>query len=328
MVGALRLDAAAEVERIASALRSQVGETLRRRGLVLGLSGGVDSSVCAALAVRALGAGRVFGLMMPERDSDPESLELGRSWAQALGIEHAVEDIAPTLEALGCYARRDEAVRSVVPEYGAGWACKVGLPAERVAGNRLSVTHLTVRDPSGEERQVRLSPDAYRRIVAATNFKQRVRKMLEYHHADRLHYAVVGTPNRLEYDQGFFVKGGDGLADVKPIAHLYKTQVYQLAEELGVPASITGRAPTTDTFPMEQSQEEFYFSMPLSQMDAVLHGVNANVPAERLADELGLDPEHVQRAYDEAVHRRAATRYLHRRPLLAGDVPEIAGEAD
>src|SRR5688572_3611132 len=270
----LRLDAAAEVERIGEFLRTQLGDVLHRRGLVIAMSGGIDSSVCAALAAHAVGPKRVFGLFMPERDSDPISLQLATELAEQLGIAYAIEDIAPILEAAGCYSRRDAAIRRVVPEYGAGWASKIILPGDRLDTDRLNVYYLAVKPPGGDVYKVRLSPTSYLEIVAATNFKQRVRKMLEYHHADRLHYAVIGTPNRLEYDQGFFVKGGDGLADVKPIAHLYKTQVYQLAEHLNVTQRIRSRPPTTDTYSLPQSQEEFYFSLPAKTMDLVLYARN------------------------------------------------------
>jgi len=319
----LRLDAEAEVERIAEALRTQVGETLQRRGLVVGMSGGIDSSVSAALAVRAVGPKRVFGIFMPERDSDPISLELARGLAEQLGIDYAIEDIAPALEALGCYRRRDDAIRRVVPEYGPGWASKIVLPGARLESDRLNVYYLAVRPPEGEVTQVRLPAQSYLEIVAATNFKQRIRKNLEYHHADRLHYAVVGTPNRLEYDQGFFVKGGDGLADVKPIAHLYKTQVYQLAEYLGVPENIRLRPPTTDTYSLPQTQEEFYFSLPALTMDLVLYALNAGWNAEHAAARLGLRADQVTRAYADIEQKRATTAYLHAAPLLVEPVAEI-----
>ena len=319
----LRLDPAESVDRIAEALRTHVGDVLLRRGLVVGMSGGVDSSVCAALAARAVGPQRVFALFMPERDSDPASLNLARGLAEQLGIPWQVEEITPMLEAVGCYRRRDEAIRRVVPEYGPDWACKILLPGERLETDRLNVYYLAVRPPGGEVRTVRLKANSYLEIVAATNFKQRVRKLLEYHHADRLHYAVIGTPNRLEYDQGFFVKGGDGLADVKPIAHLYKTQVYQLAEYLGVPAAITARPPTTDTYSLPQTQEEFYFSLPARTMDLVLYARNAGWTPERAAGELNLRADQVARAYGDIDQKRQTTDYLHRGPLLVEPIPQI-----
>jgi NAD+ synthase len=210
------------------------------------MSGGIDSSVVAALCVRALGKDRVFGLLMPERDSSADALRLGRLLAERLGIKYLVEDITGALQGLGCYARQMEAIRMAVPEYGDGWRCKLTLPS-LLERDRLNITSLTVADPQGIERTVRMPPAAYLQMVAATNFKQRVRKMMEYYHADRLNYAVAGTPNLLEFDQGFFVKQGDGAADFKPIAHLYKTQVYAVAQYVGVPEEIIARPPTTDT---------------------------------------------------------------------------------
>ncbi|HKK09078.1 MAG TPA: NAD(+) synthase, partial [Gemmatimonadota bacterium] len=296
---------------------------LRRRGLVVAMSGGVDSSVAAGVAVAAVGPKRVLGLFLPERDSDARSLELATEWAGKLGIEHITEDIAPALGAVGCYERRDEAIRSVVPEYGEGWKSKIVLPGDRLNSDRLNTFSVVVESPEGERTSHRLPPAELRTLVAATNFKQRVRKMFEYYHADRLHYAVAGTPNRLEYDQGFFVKGGDGLADTKPLAHLYKTQVYALAEELGVPETVIRRPPTTDTYSLPQSQEEFYFALPARTMDLVLYARNEGLGAEEAAEALGLEPGQVERAFRDIDQKRSTTRYLHLPPLLAGPVPEI-----
>jgi NAD+ synthase len=317
----LEIDPATAVAQITTALRTQLASTLKRRGLVVGMSGGVDSSVCAALAVEAVGPKRVFGLFMPERESDPESLRIAQGLAEQLGIEYTTEDIAPILEGAGCYRRRNDAIREVLPEFEDDWGSKLVLPSDRLDTDRINITYLVVQPPGGELRRIRLPATQYRQIVAASNFKQRVRAMLEYYHADRLHYAVVGTPNRLEYDQGFFVKGGDGLADVKPIAHLYKSQVYQLAEYLGIPTAVTSRAPTTDTFSLPQSQEEFYYSMPTSALDVILHARNEGRPAGDVAAETGFTEEQLARAYADIDQKRITTRYLHLGPQLVERVP-------
>lgn len=320
-LSALEIDPAATVVQIRGTLRWLLATSLKRRGLVVGMSGGVDSSVCAALAVDAVGPKHVLGLFMPERESDPESLRIARSLARQLGIESVTEDISPALLGAGCYRRRNEAIRRVVPEFTDDWGCKLVLPSDRLDTDRLNITYLVVQPPSGEMRRVRLPAPEYRQIVAASNFKQRVRAMLEYYHADRLHYAVVGTPNRLEYDQGFFVKGGDGLADVKPIAHLYKAQVYQLADYLGIPKSVTSRPPTTDTFSLPQSQEEFYYNMPTHLLDVVLHARNEGRAASEVAEETGFTVEQVKRAFGDIDQKRMTTRYLHLGPQLVEKVP-------
>jgi NAD+ synthase len=316
---ALKLDAAAETARIAESIKSQVLGTMRRKGAVVGLSGGIDSSVVSSLCVRALGKDHVLGLFMPERDSSDDALILGRKLAEKLGVEAIVEDIFPLLDAAGCYRRQDQAVKTAVPEYGAGYKFKLVLPS-LLEGDRLNITRLTVQSPDGETKTVRLSPEAYLQIVAATNYKQRCRKMTEYYHADRLKYAVAGTPNRLEYDQGFFVKLGDGAADFKPIAHLYKTQVYQLAEHLGVPDEIRRRPPTTDTFSLAQTQEEFYFALPYARMDECLYAYNHKLSAGDVAAALKLTPEQVERVYKDIEAKRRVAQYLHAAPMLVEPV--------
>jgi NAD+ synthase len=309
----LVLDAEREVERIVAAIREQVGQRLRRRGAVLGLSGGIDSSVTVALAARAFGPEKVLGLFMPEKDSEDESLTLGRLVAETFAVPAVLEDIGPTLAAMGCYRRRDDAIRRLVPDYGHGWSCKVVIENEG-----FNVSYLVVQSPEGKQRKLRMPVDVYLGVVAATNMKQRTRKQLEYYHADRLNFAVAGTPNRLEYDQGFFVKNGDGAADFKPIAHLYKSQVYQLAEHLGVPAEIRSRPPTTDTWSLAQTQEEFYFSVSWRLMDLCMLGLDTGAPVEEVAEAAGLTPAQVRHVWKDIEAKRRGTRYLHEAPLLVG----------
>lgn len=317
----LALDLPAETEAITAGLRAYLREN-NRRGFVVALSGGIDSSLTAALAVAAVGAERVLGLHMPERESSAQTLGISRAVSDALGIDSVVEDITAPLEALGAYRRRDDAIRLVVPDYGPGYRSKIVLPSV-VDTDSFRLYSVVVVDPKGNSSTHRLTPQAYLGIVAATNFKQRVRKELEYYHADRLNYATTATPNRLEYDQGFFVKLGDGAGDVKPIAHLYKTQVYELAAYLGVPQVVLERPSTTDTYSLEQSQEEFYFSLPHREMDLALYGKNNSLDPGDVASAVGLSAEQVVRVYTDIDQKRRTTAYLHRRPVLAREVPEI-----
>lgn len=318
----LVIDAEKEVEKICSRIRDGLKNRLKRRGLVVGLSGGIDSSVTAALAVKAIGPDRVFGLEMPERHSAKETTSLSRSVIDHLGIDSQRIDISPILEAIGFYRMYDDAVRLAIPGYGAGWKSKIVISSifEHQGFSLLSVV---AQSPDGETVTERLPLKPYLEIVAATNFKQRTRKMLEYYHADRLNFAVAGTPNRLEYDQGFFVKLGDGAADLKPIAHLYKTQVYQLAEYLGIPEEVRKRPPTTDTYSLAQGQDEFYFSLPYREMDLCLYGKNHGIEPAKVAQAIGLKPGQVQKVYEDIDTKRVTTRYLHLKPLLMEEVPEI-----
>ncbi|MFN0303239.1 MAG: NAD(+) synthase [Burkholderiales bacterium] len=306
---ALELDCAREINRIAGWMVNTLATRLHRRGFVIAISGGIDSSVSAALAVRAVGPAKVFGLLMPERDSSGFSTERGRLLATHLGIRHEVIDIAPALDALGCYRQRDEAIRRVFPEYREGWKNKIVIAGGMAGG--INFFKLVVADPHGHTAEARLPIREYLQIVAATNFKQRVRKTLDYHHADRLNYAVVGTPNRLEYDQGFFVKLGDGAADLKPIAHLYKTQVYAIAQALGLPAEICNAQPTTDTYTLPQGQDEFYFALPYALMDLALWAIDHDVPAHDLGIALGTSEVQANRVFEDIRAKRRAAAYLH-----------------
>ncbi len=319
---ALRIDTKATADAIAERMRGIVSDVLKKRGIVVGLSGGIDSSATAGLAVRALGPDRVVGLLMPESESADETLGISQRVGDALGIETIHEDITPILRSVRAYERRDTAIARCVPGYGPGWKSKIVLP-NLLESDALRFYSVVARSPDGAVSRTRLSPAAYLEVVAATNFKQRIRKMLEYFHADRLNYAVAGTPNRLEYDQGFFVKGGDGLGDVKPIAHLYKQQVYAVAAEVGVPEEVLRRRPTTDTYSLPQTQDDFYFSLPYEQMDLCLWGKNHGVAAAEVASALSLQDEQIERVYRDIEQKRRTTRPLHLNAVLIEDVLEI-----
>ncbi len=310
----LSIDHDLAVKTISQEIRQLLRSTLHRRGLLVAISGGIDSSVCAALAVSAVGKSKVFGLLLPEKDSASSSSSNGEILAQHLGIEYLKVDIAPTLEAIGCYQWRDDAIRTLFPDYNGAWKSKIAIQGG--LQGQINTFKLIVQDPDGIMYEKAMPLHAYRTIVAATNYKQRIRKAVEYFHADRLNYAVVGTPNRLEYDQGFFVKNGDGSADLKPIAHLYKSQVYALARHFSLPDIICNATPSTDTYSLEQGQDEFYFSLPYQEMDIALWCYNNNKQPHILAGYLGIENSKAELIYQDIERKRKATRYLHLKPQL------------
>ncbi|HBE16038.1 MAG TPA: NAD(+) synthase [Cyanobacteria bacterium UBA11149] len=306
----LDLDVAKETERIVEVLRQSVHQTLRRQGAVLGISGGIDSSVVLALCAKAFGAERVVALLLPEGESSPDSASLAQLVADHYGVQTITEDISGALEGFGCYQRRNEAIARLFPDFGEGWSAKIALPGSLLEKETLNIFSLTVTNPAGEEFTKRLPPREYYQIVAASNFKQRSRMAMLYYHAELRNYAVIGTPNKNEHLLGFFVKHGDGGIDVSPIGHLFKTQVYQLARYLDVPAEIQKRTPTSDTYPGGSSQEEFFFRLPFDILDTIWFGYDRNVPNDEIAQALDLSVEQVERVVSDIVRKQRTTAYL------------------
>ena len=319
----LTLDAAAETERITSMLRATVGKVMHRQGAVVGISGGIDSSVVLALSVRAFGAQRVTALILPEKDSDAESETLARRLTERFDVTPIVENITPALAGLGCYKRRDEAIRRIFPEYDAyaGYKAKIVLTNNLLEADTFNVFSLTIITPDGQAKTQRLPLSEYLQIVAASNFKQRVRMSMLYYHAELHNYAVIGTPNKHEREQGFFVKHGDGAADVMPISHLYKTQVYQLAEYLDVPQEIRARQPTTDTYSAPQSQEEFFFRLPFQTMDLLRYAQEHNIAIPEVAQAICLSETQVQRIYADFRRKQQTTEYLRMAAISLDAIP-------
>lgn len=305
-----------EVEKIISRLREDIHGKLKRNGAVIGISGGIDSSVTLALAAKALGSDNVLGIMLPEKDSNAESKEFALKLAHRFNIQTVEENITRALEGFGCYQRRDEAVASIFPEYTpVDYKMKIGVNKSGMNQNLPPVFSLTIIDKDGNEQSRLLPAKEYLQIVAASNFKQRCRMSMLYYHAERMHYAVVGTPNKHEVEQGFFVKYGDGGADIMPIAHLYKSQVYQLAEYLGVPNEIIKRTPTTDTYTAEQTQEEFFFQMPYTEMDVLWYAFENNIDPEEVEIITGKKAEEVNHIFRNFSRKQKTTAYLRMSPI-------------
>jgi NAD+ synthase len=309
-------DVESVVNIIIQKLQEDVLNNLKRLGAVIGTSGGIDSSVCLALSVKAFGPDKVLGIMMPEKDSSHESEELAKELAEKFGINVIREEITPALSGFRCYERRDEAVRNVFPEYDPEThKMKIGIRQSGLSNSLPPLFSLTIIDSNGNQKNKLLPIKEYLTIVAASNFKQRSRMATLYYHAESLHYAVIGTPNKHEQEQGFFVKYGDGGADVMPIGNLYKTQVYQLANFLGVPKGIIERTPTTDTYSAEQTQEEFFFQLPFALMDRYWYGFENGYSPKEVSEVMGESEEQVKALFKNFERKKRTTEYLRMAPV-------------
>lgn len=300
---------------IVEKLKTDTIQKLHRFGGVVGISGGIDSSVTLALTAKAFGPDKVLGIMLPEQDSSPVSALLAEKLASKFKVKTLTENITGALKGFKCYERRDEAVKNVFPEYDPSvYKMKIGI--RTLPGSMLPpVFSVVIIDKNGKEQSKKLPASDYLQIVSASNFKQRARMSMLYYHAERLHYAVIGTPNKHEVDQGFFVKYGDGGADIMPIGDLYKTQVYQLAEFLEVPQEIINRTPTTDTYSAEQTQEEFFYQLPFAQMDLLWYAYENGYDPEDVASVMEKTKEDVRGIFANFDRKSKTTEYLRMGPI-------------
>ncbi|MCO6448591.1 MAG: NAD(+) synthase [Ignavibacterium album] len=311
----INIEPAKEFEKISSKLKEDVIKRLKKRGAVVGISGGIDSSVVLAICAKTFGSDRVLGVMMPENDSNPDSLNLAKKLSAKFNTKYVVENMTDALAGFGCYKRRDDAIKDVFPEYNNSYKAKITLPSNLLEKESLNVFQLTIIAPDGKTKSERLPLKEYLQIVAASNFKQRSRMSMLYYHAESRNYAVIGTGNKNEHEQGFFVKYGDGGADIKPIAHLFKTQVFQLADYLEVPEEIRKRTPTTDTYSAEQTQEEFFFRVPFGILDRIWFGWEQGIPSKKIAEVLELTEENVDSIIRDTQRKIRTTEYLRMEPL-------------
>ena len=315
----LKIDPEAEVQRICHFIREMTFKEFKRRGAVVGLSGGIDSAVMAELCVHALGKERVLGLLLPEVESNPISLKYGQMQAEKMGVKTITVDITQNLESLGVYEERNSVIKRIFPEFDESFKFHITLPQNLLEKNRFNYHSITIEDGNGSRQTKRISATDWLEISACQNMKQRTRMIQLYHYAERNNYLVAGTTNKTEVMQGFFVKFGDGGVDIEPLAHLYKTQVYEMASHLGVIQEIVARTPSPDTYSLPVSDKEFYFCLDYALLDFLMYACEKDVPLDNVSKTLDLDIEQIQRVFrDFTAKERATWHHREMPPSLEG----------
>lgn len=314
----LDIEPSDEAARIARFIREVTLKNFKRKGAVVGLSGGIDSAVVGELCVRALGKERVLGLLLPEKEANPVSLSYGQKQAAKMGVKTVETDITDCLASLKVYENRNEVIRAVFPEFDDDYKFHVSLPQNLLQKNRLNYHAITIEDGEGNRQTKRISAREWMQISACQNMKQRSRMLQLYYQAEKNNYLVAGTTNKTEVAQGFFVKFGDGGVDIEPIAHLYKTQVYQLAGHLGVIDEIMNRAPSPDTYSLPVTDKEFYFCLDYEILDLLLYAYQNDVPLDEISAATGLDGMQIERVFRDFAAKERATWHLREMPGRLG----------
>ncbi len=310
----LKIDPALELETLSEFIVDQMN-TFRKKGVIVGLSGGIDSACMAAVAVHALGKEKVTGLVLPETESNPVSSEYAIKHAQALGIEHRQINITSTVNSIVKYNWRDEFLQKLIPEYKPGYKYNITLPTDLLERASFSFYRLQVQMPDGEILSKRLSHDELLTITSFANIKIRARMLHLYAEAERRNLLVAGTTNRTEFILGDFCKYGDGGTDIEPFTHLYKNQIYQLSNHLKVIPEIIDRQPSPDTFSLPVSDQEFFFRISFDKLDYLIYAWEHKVPTNEAAKVLVLSDDAVVRAYNDFASKFRATAHLREGPV-------------
>ncbi|MCP4712444.1 MAG: NAD(+) synthase [Planctomycetes bacterium] len=312
----LKINPAIETQKVVDFVVDHAGRVLRRKGIVVGLSGGIDSAVMAAISVQALGKENVLGLILPEKESNPVSQQFAEVHAKKLGIEYQIIDITPTVESIVSYSWRDDYIKNLVPEYHPDCRYNITLPSDLLERDSFNFYVLRVALPDGSMKTKRLNLEQFRTITGFASIKIRARMIHLYAHAERLNRMVAGTTNLTEFILGDFCKYGDGGTDIEALAHLYKNQIYQLADHLEIIPEIIEREPSPDTFSLPLKDQDFYFRIPFDKLDYLLYAWLHKVPTSQVAEVLDITEDAVKRSFKDFNSKYQAT--IHLREMAYG----------
>ena len=295
------------VQHLQDFIHKQVYDNFRKRGIVVGISGGIDSAISAKLCCNAVGKENVLGIILPEKESNPQSQEFAKKYCEKLGIKYEIEDITSILDSSEIYQIREKIVKKYFPDYNQ--SCKYRIVfSENFDSDGLSIPYLEVNDGNNQIHKIKLSLNDYFTITAATNIKHRIRMTRLYFHAEKNNFLVCGTTNKAEFQQGYFVKYGDGGVDIEPLANLYKTQIYQLGTYLDIPNEIIERKASPDTWSFDVSDEEFFYSLPYEIVDLMLFAKEKSVTLSDICSTLDLKEEKVKRILNSIERKLQASK--------------------
>jgi NAD+ synthase len=290
---AMRIDAAQVAERIENFIRQKVDE-FHRDGAIVGMSGGLDSAVVASLAARALGPEKVRALLLPERDSSPDSKTDALLEIERLGLPHQEVSLTPMLSAMGIYGLTPLRLLGVRSLKAAIVQHQHRVQAEALGEMPFRAGLLGTRD-LGDKKELIDTGQAYTRV------KHRMRMVALYYYADLENRLVLGTTNRSEAMTGFVVKWGDNVADVEPLNPLYKTQVRELAKYLGVSERVLDKAPSPDLIP--GIVDGLALGIDYETLDRILWGIEQGWETERIVAAMSVTAAQVENVRE--MHRRS-----------------------
>jgi len=280
------------VNNICDFIKNEISNKLQRSGAVIGLSGGIDSAVTAALCVRAIGSEKVLGLIMPEKESEPESQVLAKQFADKYNIKTEIIDITSILDSFGVYKNKEKIVKEKFPNFNNDCKYRVVVPPK--FENTVGIPYLDILDDKNKQHKLKISSFEFLALTAATSIKHRVRMTMLYYHGERNNLAVIGTTNKSEYLQGYFVKYGDGGSDIEPIVNLYKSQVYQLGQFLNMPQEILTKDASPDVWSFTTNDEEFFYSVPYEKVDLILYARENNLTVKEIQKLSNLSIENIE----------------------------------